>query len=57
MKKGLKIFMIVGLFTLVGNVIFSVIHKNIFAFGGWLVALLWFPYEEVFIQDNKGEQK
>jgi len=50
-----KITMICGLIACIGNIIASIIDANSFAMLGWIVALMWFPYDKVFALHAKSE--
>lgn len=48
-----KILYTIGLITLIGNLLFSIIDFNWFAFLGWLSALCFFPYEKLKTEEIK----
>lgn len=56
MKKGLKVLFVIGLLAAIGNVFGSIVEDNYYAMIGWLVALCWFPYDEVFAKKGVDEQ-
>lgn len=57
MSNSTRLLFSIGLVAHIGNIIFSVIDSNWFAFAGWGVALCYFPFENLKCSSKKKENK